>query len=364
MNISIRQGNLAKALSAVSRIATTRSGLPILANILIRADDNQLTLSAFNLELAVTYTTNVKIQETGAITVPAKLLTDFVTNLPNTTLTLATDESKIKIETDGYRSTINTIPADDYPVLPEPTGDKKITVTGAELKKAIARTAPIVSTDVSRPVLTGVYLHSLDGFLYVAATDGYRLAQSKIMPCTEEISAIIPGSSLETVRQLIGDSDVEIRLSDEQVSFITDEITITSRLIDGKFLNYQQLIPELNECVIRVERDDLIKTVKLTEPFARVSSNTIIVEVDAESKLLKVRSITSQLGENASEVDVVIDKASEEEFKVCLNYRFLEKALSLIEGDTAIIRFNGKVLPVVISGLDDDYHHVVMPVKL
>lgn len=364
MNISVRQGNLAKALSAVSRIATTRTGLPILANILMRADDNQLTLSSTNLEVAITYNTRVQINESGAITIPAKLLADFVSNLPNTTLSLSTEGSKIKVETDGYRSTMNTNPADDYPALPEPSGDKSFQIDAGTLKKAIARTAPIVSADVSRPVLTGVYLHTSEGDLYMAATDGYRLAQSRLMKSDEEISAIIPGTSLEIIRQLISDGDVEVRLDDEQISFIGEDITITSRLIDGKFLNYQQLIPKLDNYIIKVPRDDLIKTVKLTEPFARVSSNTIIVEVDVAAKILKVRSITSQLGENVSEIEIDIEKAGEQEFKVCLNLKFLEKALSLVDGDMATIGFNGDVLPVVVSGADADYRHVVMPVNV
>lgn len=365
MKLTVKQDNLAKTLSLVSRIATARAGLPILANVLIRTDGNKLVIAATNLEVAIISTTGAQVEEQGAITVPARLLTDFVANLPHVNVDLATEGTKLKISTAGFKSTINALLADGYPALPEPAADKQFTIATDQLKKSIAGTAQITSNDVTRPILTGVYFYTDDGQAYMAATDGYRLAESKVALLDQELSAIIPSSTLaDTVRLLDGSDQAVVAYNDEQITFQVGEAAITSRLIDGKFINYKQLIPSDTNYTIKVDRAELTKITKIASLFARETAGSVIIEGDPAAKTLGVRSITSQLGDNSSQIEAeFVTAKGDEGCSISLNSKFLLDALNCLDGDQVTIAFNGKMSPILLTGQNDDYKHIIMPVK-
>jgi DNA polymerase-3 subunit beta len=173
MELTVTQENLARALGAASRVASTKTQLPILSNILLRTDGHRLMIAATNLEIASTQHIGAKIIHKGAITVPARLITEFVTSLPKTTVTLKATDNKLHLEAEGYSSVINGSVADEFPELPtinEKTAVSYAIDTGA-LKQAITQTILTASNDATRPVLTGVYWHSHEGSLFLAATD-------------------------------------------------------------------------------------------------------------------------------------------------------------------------------------------------
>ena len=364
MKLTVKQDNLAKALNSISRIATARAGLPILANVLIRTDGNKLIVAATNLEVAITTTIGAQVEEQGALAVPARLFTEFVGNLPHANVELETDETKLKISASGYKSTINATIADDYPAIPEPVGDRNFTVEAERLKAAISGVALVAGNDVTRPILTGVYLCSNDGQLCMAATDGYRLAEDRIMPLESEISAIIPSSTLTDVARLLGSvKEVEVKYNDEQIAFIIGETSVTSLLIDGKYIDYINLIPTNTSFTITINRAEFIKITKVAELFARETAGSIILEGDPAGKTLSVRSITSQLGENTSSIEADIVASGTDDCMVSLNSKFLLDALNCIEGDQVTMSFNGKMSPVLLTGQNTNYRHVIMPVK-
>lgn len=365
MKLTVKQDNLAKALGLVGRIATARAGLPILANVLLRTDGNKLIVAATNLEVAIISAIGAQVDEQGSIAVPARLLTDFVANLPHANIELSTEETKLKIKAAGYKSTINSVLADDYPALPEPATDDGFTLPADRLKKAITGTAPMTSNDVTRPILTGVYFYSDDGQLYMAATDGYRLAEAKVMELSQDLSAIIPSSTLvDAMRLLEGDNEVKVSCNDEQISFQVGEASITSRLIDGKFINYKQLIPTDTSFVVTVNRAELIKITKVASLFARETAGSVIIDGDPTAKTLSVRSITSQLGDNSSQIEADFTaKGADGDCSIALNSKFLLDALNCIDGDQVTLHFNGKMAPVLLTGQSDDYKHIIMPVK-
>ena len=364
MKLTVKQDNLAKALNSIGRIATARAGLPILANVLIRTDGNKLIVAATNLEVAITTTIGAQVEEQGALAVPARLFTEFVGNLPHANVELETDETKLKISASGYKSTINATIADDYPAIPEPVGDRSFTVEADRLKAAISGVALVAGNDVTRPILTGVYLCSNDGQLCMAATDGYRLAEDRIMSLESEISAIIPSSTLTDVARLLGSAkEVEVKYNDEQIAFIIGETSVTSLLIDGKYIDYINLIPTNTSFTITINRADFIKITKVAELFARETAGSIILEGDPAGKTLSVRSITSQLGENTSSIEADIVASGTDDCMVSLNSKFLLDALNCIEGDQVTMSFNGKMSPVLLTGQNTNYRHVIMPVK-
>lgn len=364
MKLSIKQDNLAKALNAVGRVATARVGLPILANVLIRTDENKLIVAATNLEVAIITKLNAQIKEQGAIAVPARLLTEFVGNLPHTNIDLETDETKLKISAGGYKSVINSTVADDYPALPNSAEENSFTIAANLLKSAISGVALVAGNDVTRPILTGVYFYSTDGQMYMAATDGYRLAERKMIKLDNDFAAIIPSSTLADVTRLINnEKEITVKYNDEQITFVTGETSITSRLIDGKYIDYQQLIPTQTNFTITVDRADFIKITKVAELFARETAGSIIIEGNPTEKTLSVRSITSQLGENTSSIEADIEVSSGEDCMVSLNSKYLLDALNCIDGEKVTMKFNGKLSPVLLMGQDDSYRHIIMPVK-
>jgi DNA polymerase-3 subunit beta len=360
MNITLPQEKLARALAIVSRIASSRTTLPILTNILIKTENNQLILTATNLEVSITEKITAKIDQEGVITAPARFITEFVANLPKTNVTLQADGAKLTITAGNYHSVVNVSPADEFPDIPEIGSNTPLVLSAELLKKAIATTTLVASADTTRPILTGVYIHTFNKQLYFAATDGYRLAEKRVSECSAEISAIVPAATLNDVMRVLTDQDVKISFSDDQVGFVIGDTIITSRLIDGKFIDYRQLIPTKTDVIDVVDRMELTRITKIAELFARESAGSITLISNPETAQIQIHSITSELGENDSVVDAVVTGAGQ----ITLNSRFLLDALGCLDSDTVKFQFSGKLAPVMLTDeTDDGYKHIIMPVR-
>ncbi len=365
MELTVTQENLARALSSASRVAGGKTQLPILSNILLRTDGHRLMVAATNLEIASSQLIGAKIINEGAITIPARLATEFVSSLPKTTVTLRVEDNHLHITAEGYKSVINGVVADDFPELP--TINEKIAVSYAiatiDLKQALTQTTLTASSDATRPVLTGVYWHSHEGSLYLAATDGYRLSEKRLVETKSDVAAIIPTSTLQEVLRSLNDdiNEVEVLFDETQVRFRINDAEITSRLIDGNFPDYRQLIPASSETSVTVPRAELARITKVAGLFARESGGSITITADATRDVLSLHSIASELGENTSETaaDVTTDG------QVTINSRYLIEALGVIDSETVIFRFSGKLAPCVLSSgqSDGDYQHIIMPLK-
>jgi len=323
-------------------------------------------IAATNLEIATTQLIGAKIVNEGAITVPARLITEFVASLPKTTVTLKVNDNKLRLTADGYDSTINGTLADDFPELPTINDKTAVSyvIDTAALKQAIGQTILTASSDATRPVLTGVYWHSHEGALYLAATDGYRLSEKRLVATKSEVAAIIPTTTLQEVLRVLGDdvAEVEVLFDDSQVRFRLNDAEITSRLIDGNFPDYRQLIPATSETVITITRASFAQITKVAGLFARESGGSVTVTADAEKDQLSLHSVASELGENTSEAqaDVTADG------QVTLNSRYLTEALGVVDCERVTFRFSGRLSPCVLSAADKadaDYQHIIMPLK-
>lgn len=362
MKVSVTQENLSKALSVVARVANGKTTLPVLSNILIKTENNRLLLAATNLEVAITEYIGAKVTSEGAVTIPARLLSEFIANLPKGTVDLKVDGTKLHVSSDKYQSTIHGMLAEEFPSLPEIVADQEITIPAATIKTAIAQTVLTASHDDTRPVLTGVLCHTYDDELYFAATDGYRLAERKLQKITHDIKALIPASTLADVARVIPDDcDQVVLLFDEsQVRFRMDDIEVTSRLIDGNFPDYRQLIPKQTEIHASLSRNDFVRIAKVASLFARESGGSITVATEADTQLVSIHSIASQLGENTSEASAVVDQ----EGAVTLNSRYLIEALGCFDTETVQFGFSGKLAPCVLtSEKDNNYQHIIMPLR-
>lgn len=365
MELSVTQENLTKALSNVGRVASSKTGLPILSNILLRTDGNRLLIAATNLEIASTHLIGAKIIAPGAITIPAKLVSEFVASLPKNTVELKVTDNHLHIASGSFSSVINGVVADEFPELPtiDETSSIHYSLSTADFKQAVSQTIITASSDSTRPVLTGVYWHSFEGSLYLAATDGYRLSERRLVETTSEVAAIIPTTTLQEVLRTISDdvSEVDILFDETQVRFRLGESEVTSRLIDGNYPDYRQLIPASSETVVTLNASEFGRVTKIAGLFARESGGSVTLTADKEKQELSIHSIASELGENTSTATAEVT----EDGQVTLNSRYLSDALSVIDGGTIIFRFSGKLAPCVLTAKGDtvDYKHIIMPLK-
>ena len=365
MELTVTQENFARALSAVGRVASNKTGLPILSNILLRTDGNRLLVAATNLEVATTQYIGAKIAKPGAITVPARLISEFVGSLPKDSIDLKVVNSNIHITSGKFHSVINGVIADEFPELPTINEESSISysINTDDFKQAVTQTIATASSDSTRPVLTGVYWHSHEGFLYLAATDGYRLSERRLVETSSEVSAIIPMQTLqEVLRTIVDDADtVEILFDETQVRFRINEAEIISRLVDGNFPDYRQLIPAQSDINATVNKQEFVRVTKIAGLFARESGGSITLTVDEETKLVSLHSIASEYGENTSELTTDATGSGQ----VTLNSRYLSEALSVVDGDTLEFSFSGKLSPCILKSVkkDTNYYHVIMPLK-
>lgn len=365
MEVSVTQENLSRSLSAVSRVASSKAGLPILGNVLLRTEGNRLLIAATNLEIASTFYIGAKVAKPGSITLPAKLVSEFISSLPKGTVELSVKSNKMTISSGTYQSIINGIEADEFPELP--AIDEKTSIHYAietnDFKQAVSQTIITTSNDSTRPVLTGVYWHSFDGNVYLAATDGYRLSERRLVKTDSDVAAIVPTSSLQEVMRTITDSvtEIDVLFDETQVRFRVGDAEITSRLIDGNYPDYRQLIPKKSETSIELKSTDFIRTVKIAGLFARESGGSITLKADSDKNNLSIHSIASELGENTSSVEGIVAGDGQ----VTLNSRYLSEALGAVDGDTVVFEFSGKLSPCILSskGKDVNYLHIIMPLK-
>ncbi len=365
MEIEVTQNKLSKALNNVSRIAVGKVTLPVLNNVLIRVDNKKVSLVTTNLDMAIIDFLPVSDSKNGVITVPARLLAEFVSNLPKgEKIKISAKDNKVTISAGKYTSIINSSPADDFPELPEINEEKAVVfkMNIDDFKDGVSSVAIASSTDLTRPALTGIYFNTHKNTLCIAATDGYRLAERKLIKNIEsEISVIVPTSSMQEVLRAINDDmeEIEISFNEDLVRFRLGEIEIISKLIDASFPDYRRLIPKDNNIKLDLDRDELVRVTKLAALFARSVSGSITCETK-KPNIFSVKSVASELGENDSSIETtVIDEG-----KVNLNSRFLLDALNSLDEKDITFEFSAKVTPVILRNQkNQDYTHIIMPLN-
>lgn len=363
MKLVVTQENLSKALQVVGRVATGKTPLPILNNILLRTSNNRLLLAATNLEIAITQHIGSKIESEGSITVPAKLMSEFMSSLPKGNVVLEADGTKLHIKSGAYSSIINGMLPDEFPALPEITTQQEIVIAPSVLKRAIQQTVLVASNDDTRPILTGVYCHNYEGKLHFAATDGYRLAERSLQPIEGDLQAIIPAQTMQDILRVMNDDLQEVRLifDENQVRLLLDDIEIISRLIDGTFPDYRQLIPAKSDIQATLEKDEFVRITKIASLFARESGGSVTLKVSDVDQKLSIHSVASQLGENTSEADAEVTAAGQ----VTLNSRYLIEALSCIDNPKVTFSFSDKLSACILTSAEKErnYKHIIMPLK-
>ncbi len=377
MKISCLQENLSRGLAVVGRAVASRATLPVTQNVLLSVDQSMLKLSATNLEIAMTTWVGAMIEEEGSITVPARLLTEFVNSLPNDKIDLELDQGSglLQISSGNSKAHINITEASEFPPIPTVDDGVAAEVDPLVLKNAIARVAFAAATEESRPVLTGVEMKLDSSKFTMAAADGFRLAVHHgelLKSVPEEVSVIIPARTMNELNRLIGDREeaVEILMTPAkgQVMFRVqggDTVEIVSQLLQGTFPNYEQLIPQSYTTRAVMDLPTVLRSARTASIFARDGSNIIRMHLmpaaaDTEPPKVEISARSEEVGDNQDVVD--LDEIEGEEGKIAFNSRYLLDVLAVLDKGKVALETTTSSSPGVFKPTDsEDYIHVVMP---
>jgi DNA polymerase III subunit beta len=369
MKVTCRPAVLGQALQVVSRAISSRTTLPILNNILIETTSEGLALTATNLEIGIRKVVPAEVAMEGSTTAPARLLTDFVGTLPDQDLELSLDGAtqSLGLRCARFDTHIKCIEAEEFPPGPRPDEGDRLEVPLDELIKAVEQTQMAASTDEARPVLTGVLVHIEGGNLTLAATDGHRLAVRKLPAqgsADLEASLIVPARALaELARVLKGEPGrVELIISKarNQIFFKAGNSELTSRLIDGKYPNYAQVIPSKSSTTVRVNTAELTQTVRSVSLFARDSAN--VIRVKAQSGAVILSATTNEVGDSRAEMPADVEGS---EIQIAFNARYVLDALGVIGEDEVELLFDGPLSPGLLRPPGKEHYlYVIMPVRV
>ena len=399
MRVSCFQENLAKGLSIVGRAVASRSTLPVLGNILLEAKDNQLRLSATNLEIGINCWIGARVEDEGAITVPARLLAEFVNSLPpeRIDMELSVRTQTLHLNCARYDANIKGIDASEFPIVPtvdngagpEQTAEvlegSTIALEIEGLRRMIDQVIFAAATDESRPTLTGVEVSFKDSRLTMAATDGYRLSVRSVeldQPLSEDMTVIIPARSLGELARVIADADEErpvqvtVTQARNQILFRVwgkgseargtfQQVDVVSSLIDARFPPYHNIIPKSHSTRTVVTTDAFLKAVRVAHLFARDNANIVRLKIlpgNGEGPgTVRLTATSAEMGDNVNDLDAMVDG---DDLEIAFDGRYLIDILSRIDGSQVVLETTqpnrpGAFRPVGIG--NEEFIHVVMP---
>lgn len=352
----------------MSHITGRTSTLPILKNILIVAEKDGITLVSTNLELGITAKVRGKVDTTGSFTVQARVLLDYVSLLPAGNVTVELVNSELLVAGGGAKTSLKGLDAEDFPVIPKVQDGTRFSLPVPALKAALSKTVFAVATDESRPEISGVLVHLHNQQLTFAATDSYRLAEARLPLTTakDEQRVIVPSRSLlELIRILPENGEVGVVVGENQVGFTTDELDIVSRLIEGQFPDYEQIIPATFSTHVTAKVESFAKTVRQVSLFCRSGVNDVTLSAASGADTMTVNAANSQVGAGEAHFPASI---TGDEVHIVFNWRFLLDGLQAMGSEEVDLQLNdekgpGLLVPKAPDKLQPVFRYLVMPIR-
>jgi len=368
MKLVCAQADLERAVNIVSKAITPNTTLPVLNNILLKAEDKKLHFAATNLEVAIQYFIAAEIKSEGSVTIPAKLLSSYVSLLTDDKIEMElTDGDTLLVKSASSQTKIKGINANEFPVIPKVEKENSLKIPTKTLETAINQCVFAASTNTSRPVLSGGLFDVKKDTLKIVATDSYRLAEKTIElkeKTNLDIECIVPARTVMELGKILSKAegeDVELDVSKNQVLFVCGEVKLISRLIEGKFPPYDKVIPKETKTKLEVAVADLANVVRRVNLFARENNNSIKLTATNDGKL-GISTDETRVGEEKSEVAVKIEG---ENNKIALNAQYLLDVLNYVEGENVKLEIDDKLSPAVVKPMKEkDYVYIIMPLKI
>jgi len=381
MKLTCTQENFKKAIYSTERVVGKQITLPILENILLQTDHGMLKISATNLEIGVFLKIGAKIEKEGTITVPARLLSSFVNNLPaESAVSLEVIDQTLHIESGGSTAQIKGLLAQDFPIIPEMEGEFLFSLSAQEVREAIPRLSICVSLDSSRSELAGLNMVLQKKEVHIAATDSFRLAEAIITLKKENeqaydiftektASIIVPFNVFSEVFRVIGNDTQEINvgIEESQIFFQVDNVRIVSRLINGRYPEYQQIIPKEFSTKVFLEKDAALRAVKISGIFTNNKTGEVKFTVDAKNNTVTVESKAEEVGENKTVLKAEVEGPSQE---AVFNPRYMADGIQAISTPRLVLLMNSGASAAVLRMVQGEkkeevptYTYIIMPIK-
>jgi DNA polymerase III subunit beta len=363
LKLSVPREDLTRHLGVVSRAASTRTTVQVLAGILLRAEAGRLELASTDMEISLRSSLDAEVGSEGAVVVPSRLLADLVRLLPADEVSIEhrSGEGVVEIVCGAASYRLHTYNAEDFPRLPETSAVEVMSVNADAVLETAARVSRAASRDESRPVLTGILVRFEGEKLVMAATDSYRLAvKETVMGSTgPELDAIVPARALgELTRIAQGGGGLEIGVLENQVIFTTDGVLLTTRRIEGQFPNYRQLLPEAFEHELALPREELLDVVRRVSVMAQRNAPIRLRFAEGE---LTVSAQTQDVGEARETMPAPY---AAEPLEIGFNPEFLRDGIESVHGDETRLKLISSLRPAVIQGEGDDFSYLIMPIRL
>jgi DNA polymerase III subunit beta len=372
MKVTCTQEALARGLAIVGRAVAARSPLPITSNVLLQTEEGRLRLSATNLEITLSCWIQAQIDEEGAITVPARLLSDFVNTLPNDSilLTLAPRSRQVRLVCARNEASIGGLDAEDFPPAPVIKDGVSVELEPKGLRQAIAQTVFAAATDDSRPVLTGVHTKFEPKLLTLAASDGFRLSVFKLGiddGVSETVEIVVPARALAELSRLLADEEELVSMrtnaAKTQVMFRLKNAELIAQLIQGTFPNFNQLIPSGYSSRAVTDISEFLRETRIASVFARDGSGIVRLVVTPGEGVTPGKVVISakaeEVGDNQGELDAAVEG---EGVKIAFNGKYLQDVLQALDAGQLAMETTGPSAQGVFKPLgNDNYVHVIMP---
>jgi len=364
MKIVCLQENLKKSLNITQNIIGKNLTLPILNNLLLKTEKGRLRISSTNLEIGINTWTSGKVEKDGEITCPAKILSSFVNSLPNKKIELEEKGGVLNIRCENYKASLNCLPADDFPIIPQIKQGVIFEADNEVFRSALSQIVGLSALSESRPEITGIYLKIEKNNVKMVATDSFRLGEKVVFDVSKKddnlYSLIIPQRTAQELMRVLSEESgkLSVMAENNQIFFDLGDTQIISRLIDGQYPDYQQIIPKSTNITAVADREDILGNVRVAGLF---SSKSNVIKFSLQSGKFEVLSSDPDLGENKSKVEAEIKGGP---ININLNYRFLMDGLSNIKTKKVFLGFNSESTPGIIKPVgDDSYLYLIMPIK-
>lgn len=367
MVINCKASNLSLGLNLVSHVASKSASLPILANVLLEVSNGLLKIKTTNLELAMWVIIRGKIEEEGSATVNAKILSDYLNLLPpEEVVTLKKTNETLFVESPSVKTTLQGLPATDFPLIPKVEGKTKITLPIKEFRVALNQVLFAVSTDEARPEINGALLNIENNKIILASTDSFRLSEKQLkpqQPINENIKKIIPLRAAQelarTLSMINEEEKITITIGENQLLYEISDVSLVSRIIEGQYPDYQQIIPTQNKTTVQINTTELTRAIKQASLFCKPGIND--VQLFIKPNQLNISSTNSSIGEHQAALK---GQTSGEPSGAIFNYRYLLEGLSAIGADEVVINLTGESTPATIKPIEkQDYVYVLMPIR-
>lgn len=362
MKVELLLENIEPYISLFSKTLPTRPQLPVLAGILLDASSEGLYLRATDLDLGVEVKIPSKIDGEGRVVVPGKEFLETLQNLPKDKIVLENEKDVLKLTCRGNTITFQTIPPDEFPILYKEKGDQIYSFTQSQFDDDFSYLTFSVSTEDSRPQLTGVYFNKTDEGFDIVATDGYRMSVKSISEGLEKLKSglIIPVRLINEVMAIKSSEGISLYMSekDNQVMFGVGEVLLVGRIIQGAFPNYRKVIPVSSKNTISFEREDFLQNVRLVSVFAKDQSSVIWVNANSEGLTFSAKN--SGVGQGEVRMGAQIEGSGG---RIAFNARFLQDFLKNVSEKSIVLKFSGSLEAALFDLPGKDFKHVIMPVQ-